>query len=252
MISFRMRVAILLMMSEQTTFTYLGILKQFCRWYDKGRYWQFVAWKRRKRPKCAINSSDLLTDEELARLLASCRSSTWKALLEGFYYSRCRPGEFLSLRRKDVTLLENEIIIRLGTGKNQYATREIIVLEDPPHFRRHVESVRNPESFLFPQLSYPAFLSHLNQIREASGLKRRIWPYLFRHTRYTRDWELGMRSETRNALYGHSPGTKMNEYYLHLSRKSLRDDLRKVYARHQGASERVVFVAPFIGLWANN
>jgi len=244
----------------QTTFTYIGITKQFCKWFERGRYWPFVSWKVRHRPKCSIKSSDMITEDELKRMIEAAPNLMWKAFIQGFAFSRCRPGEFVSLRRKDVAVKDGEIILSLnGQGKNMYSPREIIVLEDLPHFRQYLEGIQDPEQFLFPQKwSYTTYKVNFDRIVRKAGITRRIWFYLFRHSRYTKDWELGMRSETRNALYGHSATTKMNEYYLHLNQQSLRDDLYKVHngngnghACAQGET-RIIMIAPALMYGYNN
>lgn len=247
--------------APHTAYTYLGCLKQFAKLYDKGRYWPMVSWKVRHRPKCSIKNADLITDDELKRMVEAAPNLKWKAFIEGLAFSRCRPGEFIGLRRRDVLLKDGEIIINLSErGKNNYSPREIIILESLPHFRKYVELINDQEQFLFPQLSYNAYEHRLHGIVRGAGINRRIWFYLFRHSRYTKDWEMGMRSETRNALYGHSATTKMNEYYLHLNQQSLRDDLVKVHngngnnqARCGTCGEtRIIIIAPGLMYGFNN
>lgn len=259
--------------AEQTIHDYVGIIKQFCRWYDGGRYWLFVSWKKRRAVKSSVSSSDLITAEDLEKIIGSCSDGMWKAFIEGLYHSRCRPGEFVSLKRKDIILTAGETVIRVsGENKNSYARRDIIVLEGMPRFRAYVEGLRDPNAHLFPQLPYWSFRNKFKQIVRDSGLKKRVWFYLFRHSKYTSEHEAGAKPTTMNAQYGHAPGSNTGElYYTHLSAQSIKDDLRRIHnnaiGNHIGngigkvvgneignheRQEKIVVISQFMGSWANN
>jgi integrase/recombinase XerD len=80
----------------------------------------------------------------------------------------------------------------------------------------------NPESPLWivkatacSQLTYGALRSRLKKILDRAGLKKRVWPYLFRHSRIAPSIHR-LTDEELDVVYGWKPGSQMKEVYIHL------------------------------------
>ena len=68
-------------------------------------------------------------------------------------------------------------------------------------------------------------------LAKKSGVKKRIIPYVFRHTAASHDAELSLGEEELRKKYGWEPGSKMPAIYLHMRDTAFRSALYKAYGR---------------------
>lgn len=232
-------------MTPQSVYTYMTVLKQFYKWLGGGKALERI---RLSKPKSPYSADDLYTEEEQRRMIEAAPDPFWKAFLDGFRYSRCRPAEFLLLKRKDVAMNGMGIILSIPKRKNSYSERTVIIKESCPHFRKWVEGVGDPKKYVFLRdgWTYAKYRLWFRKIAEMAGIRKRyIRLYLFRHSRYTLDWERGVSAEVRDSLYGHSPDSRMRSYYLHLNQAMVNGELERVFNGGGGNHGKVVVVNPY-------
>lgn len=234
-------------LTPHSRYTYMTGLKQFYRWLGGGKHFDRIKHIRLSKPGCPYTAEDLYTEEEQERMISAADNLFWKSFLDGIRYSRCRPGEFILLKRKDIQINGMGVVLRIPKRKNSYSERSVIIKESCPYFRGWIERIKNPDKYLFLRdgWNYSRYDRTFKEIVKEAGINKTARLYLFRHTRYTKDWELGISGETRDALYGHSPESRMRSYYLHLNQVKIDNELNRVY-NNGHEKEKVIVVNPWV------
>jgi hypothetical protein len=214
-------------LSEWTRRDYKVILKQFYKWY---RNWDDgsppeVRWIRKpsnvenKRP---ILPKDLLTRDEKTALLNATQNMRDRAFLEVLFESGRRPEEILTLHRRNIEF--DEIGAKLFV--NGKVGNDIVrIISSTPALLIWLENhpLRNNEDFpvwigfgksnKMKQISHAAANSLLKKIAKRAGIKKRIFFYLFRHTRI--DESQGLLTEAQQCMmFGWKFGSKMPATYF--------------------------------------
>jgi len=80
-------------------------LKRFYKWlYESNTYPEIVSWIKADMGKTTKKASDMLTEDEVKQLIATCLNSRDRALISLLYDSGMRVGELLGLRIKDLQI----------------------------------------------------------------------------------------------------------------------------------------------------
>ena len=144
-----------------------------------------------------VQSKDLLTDDEILQLIQATKRMGGRyvkrniaiifVLLEGAY----RPGELLDIRISGIEF-EKDFVRIYTTGKTGPKSLTLVASFEPikEWLAEHPYS-DDPDAFLFYHdnadglIPYHRFSELIKRTRDISGIKKRIWPYLFRHTALT-------------------------------------------------------------------
>ncbi|WP_456469254.1 tyrosine-type recombinase/integrase [Archaeoglobus sp.] len=221
--------------SDGSVFEIKKTLKKFFRWYGRE---ELVNWFSVGNVKSKLSPMDLITEEEFERMMNACTNSRDRALISLLYETGARIGEVGSMRVKDITFDEYGAVIWLPRSKTVrrklrvvYSTRFLAEwLTDHP-------LKDNPDAPLWIKLTgsrrlqameYPDVRSQLKKIAKRAGIKKRIYPHLFRHTRATR--LLSKVPESIGAKYmGWINGSKMVGVYVHLSSEDVDEAILKMH-----------------------
>lgn len=205
-----------------------------------------------------IQPKDLLTDEEMLQLIQAAKRMGGKyvkrniaiifVLLEGAY----RPGELLDIRISGVEF-EKDFVRIHTTGKTGPKSLTLVASFVPikEWLAEHPYS-DNPNAFLFYHdnndglIPYHRLSEMIKQAREKSGIKKRVWPYLFRHTALTTySKKLGNVAK----IYGNwSRGSNMLAVYEHLANSDQEDAILKLHGlKKEDANKSILFskVCPY-------
>lgn len=144
-----------------------------------------------------VQPKDLLTDDEILQLIQAAKRIGGKyvkrniaiifVLLEGAY----RPGELLDIRISGIEF-EKDFVRIHTTGKTGPKSLTLVASFGPIRewLAEHPYS-DDPDAFLFYHdnaaglIPYQRMTELIRTTRHISGIKKRIWPYLFRHTALT-------------------------------------------------------------------
>ena len=214
--------------SAWTKHDYKVAIKRFYKWL-KGRgeeYPEEVKWiKTTLKKKDAVLPSDLITEDEVKRLVDAAFSIRDKAFIITLYESGARIGEIGAVRIKDVTFEERytTIMVQGKTG-----SRRIIVVASTPYLNTWIQNhpLRNdPEAPLwvnmgtvnrYNEMSYPALTKILKVAKERADLNKRVTPHKLRHSRAT--FLASRLTEAQmNQIFGWKQGSEMPSIYVHLS-----------------------------------
>jgi len=217
-----------------------SILKRFLRWYYKNWSEKFDDFRdikmKDERNHEKINSSSMLTEKEIEMLIRCAESLRHKALIMLMFESGGRPEEILKLKWEDIDF-ENKRV-KLYSIKTQ-RTRVNELKEAIIHLERYQQEYPFPEvkndDFIFPsprnrnkRITSSAFAMYLSNLGKNANIKKRVWPYLLRHTRLSPLIQ-DLSPKAYEKFAGHALDTGMY-YYGHLSESKLSAEiLKKVY-----------------------
>ncbi len=181
---------------------------------------------------------DMLTQNKLEKLLSNCSHPRDAAIIALLYDSGCRIGELLSMKVRDVEFDDNGAIVTFPEGKTGWRKNRVVYAS--AYLRQWIEcheysqdkespmfySLRGkiidsnkrsvPENRELNRLTAEAVRRQLKIIAYKAGIKRRIHPHLFRHTRAT---ELAnhLTEQQLKKQFGWTQSSNMAAQYVHLS-----------------------------------
>jgi len=188
-----------------------------------------------KLPKVKRELPEVLTEEEVKQMIEVASDDRDKALIQVLYESGCRLGELVGLRVGDVQFDQYgaKLLVRGKTGD-----RPVRLIQSAPalqHWLEHHEFKEDPNAPLFyakrrgeaRPLSGVAVWARLKKIVEKAGIKKRVHPHAFRHSRFTHlsrqltDTELMVLAGWRTR--------SMCDVYNHLSMRDVEEKLLKIH-----------------------
>jgi integrase/ribosomal protein L40E len=218
--------------SFSTIQKYQIAIKKFFQWlygYKRGVYPECVDWiEIEKKTKLRL-PEDMLTQEEIKRLLEVCDHPRDRALIMVLYETGGRPSEVAGLKLKDVKEDQYGLYVILPDKKT--GQRRIRLLNSVPDLKLwlNMHSFKdNPENPLFYRIGKKwwgkcCFIGRdgiyllLRRLLKRAKINKRVTPYLFRHTRLTELAKMGFRESELRILAGWSGDSRMPKVYIHLS-----------------------------------
>uniref|UniRef100_A0A7V4KEI5 Site-specific integrase n=1 Tax=Fervidobacterium pennivorans TaxID=93466 RepID=A0A7V4KEI5_FERPE len=233
---------------DWTKYTNSQVFKNFVKWLNKTYKLNIDTsnWKS-VNPKNSLMPEYLITEEELNKLINATDDVQDRLLIGLLYESGCRIGEILSLQLKNVSFNNYgaKLIVKGKTGQ-----RVVFIVWFANLLKQFVEShpfKNDPEAPLFYYknredkllgLTYPVFRMRLKRLCEKTGIKKRIHPHLFRHTRLT-ELSKKLPEQILKRIAGWVPDSRMAEIYLHLSARDVEESLlEKVYGIKTAENEK--------------
>ena len=205
-------------------------IKCFFRYFYKcedDTYPPVVKWiKSSRRIIKTTQPQDLLTQEEIKKMLETADHPRTLALIHTLAESGARVGEISNTRIKDVIFDDYGAIIHVD-GKT--GRRPIRLIDCVPSMRewlnKHPEK-DNPEAPLFINLGKNQYGGGLSEIgiqmivkllAKRAGIKKNVYPHLFRHTSATKFSKEGYNEFFMRKRFGWSPHSDMPEHYTSMS-----------------------------------
>lgn len=227
--------------AEHTKYDFKVILKIFYKWLlgNDEDFPEVIKWlkPKLKNEKHKL-PEELLTVEEVEKLAGACTNARDKALVLILYESGCRIGELFHLKLKNIQF-DNYGAVLLVNGKTGYRRVRIIVsCQILSQWLQEHPDKDNSNAPLWPArfsrynsepCRYSSILAMLDRARQISGVKKRIYPHLFRHSRAT-----ALASKLTEAqmkeYFGWVQGSDMAATYVHLSGRDVDSTLLQLYS----------------------
>lgn len=223
--------------SQWTIETEKTVLKTFFKWFlDSEDTPKFLKWLKAETPPSKLTREELLTPEEIEKMILSEKNVMWKGLIAAFT-SGARPGEIHNLRLGDVQDMGEMIKLYVGkeAGKmsKKLPPRPVYVLKRFSDFLRmwlknHPQK-GNAQAWLFvndsrEKIAYDDLRKVITRTGKKAGITKNLNPYLFRHTIGTYLYsEFG--SVHARRVMGHSAGSRMEAVYCHLDESDVENVL---------------------------
>jgi len=221
--------------SPETMSTYKAILKGFMTWvvvpdqFPTKNPPSIVAWITthvRRRDKHRLERKDLLTPEDIERLLAVCRNPRDKALIAILWETGCRIAEIGNLQLKHLTKGDHGYTLDVN-GKT--GGRSPMIISSAPYLTVWINNhpfKDDPEAPLWvyyqftttPKgLRYDTIRHLLARYFQRAGISKPFNPHAFRHSRATYVLANGIMNEQQaKAYFGWTPDSGMLATYSHL------------------------------------
>jgi site-specific recombinase XerD len=231
--------------TEHTKHDFKVSVKKFYRWLRKKQNPIETEWIKTTVRKNKIKlPSELLTTDDINKMIAYAKNPRDRAFIWVLYQSGCRIDEILNLKIKDVSFDEYSAIANV-LGKT--GSRRIRIFDNKNYLKFWLDNHKfkdNKESFVFTSIStnatndrmdYHSVVSMLKTIAKKCDIKKPINPHQFRHSRAT---ELANKlTEAQMCqMFGWVQGSNMPSVYVHLSGRDLDEPLMKLnnaYADNQ-------------------
>ena len=218
--------------AEWTKHDFKVTLKKFYRWLrgiqKRGVYPEEVDWiTTTVKNSNSRLPEEILTEEEVKRLVQVANNTRDKALVLVSYESGARIGELLNMRIKDVTF-DDLGAVTMVTGKT--GDRRIRLVASAPALAEWINSHperENQEAFVWP-IGYRAVDKLFKGLAKKAKVKKRITPHLFRHSRATH-LATKLTEQQLKQLMGWTMGSKMAQVYVHLSGRDLDNALLELH-----------------------
>ncbi len=209
----------------------IGEVEYRKRYGDKG-YPERVSWiNTTNRDLNRKDPSQLITSEEVKRMVKNCNNSRDKAIISTLYESGMRRGEIWSLDIGDVELDPKGAIVRLNPdeGGLKTGTRTVRLINSSPYLENWIRDHPdgdNPSSPLWVSLAYNANGEKLskaainrliNRAAKRADIKKNVYPHLFRHSRATELAKLGFTETDMKIMLGWTRTSEMPARYIHMS-----------------------------------
>ncbi|MEM3531153.1 MAG: site-specific integrase [Nitrososphaerales archaeon] len=226
--------------SPWTKHDYKVALKKFYKWLkgNNEEYPEEVRWiKTTLKEKDLLLPEQLLTEDEVMKLVDAASNPRDKAFIITLYESGARIGELGSMRIRDVSFEENYARLML---KGKTGSRRVIVIASSPYLATWIQNhplKNDPDAPLwvnigtvnrYEAMSYPALAKILRVVTERASLSKKVHPHKLRHSRAT--FLASKLTEAQmNQVFGWKQGSDMPSIYVHLSGRDLDDAILGVY-----------------------
>lgn len=171
-----------------------------------------------------------LTEIEMEQVRKSCRTLKDKAIVEMFYSTGCRVTELERLDILDVNFQTKEVYL-FGKGDKHRlsylnARAEVAILD---YLKSRTDD--NPALFVsdrkpYDRMKKEAIERRVRLLGESSGIGRRVYPHLIRHTTATRGLDRGMAVEEIQQILGHA-NISTTMIYAEVSRENVKNSHKR-------------------------
>lgn len=231
--------------NENSRHDFKVALKKFYQWlhgyeWDSKEYPSMVRWIKTTVRNCKKKlPEEILSEEEVWRMVKAAKSLRDKAFIAVLYESGCRIGEMLSLKLKNVIFDEYGAVI-IVHGKTGY--RRVRLVASVPHLAAWVSyhpRQDEPEAPLWvsigtmnhgKRLDYSAARKILRDTARRAGVRKRVNPHALRHARATH-----LASKLTEAqmceFFGWTQGSDMPATYVHLSGRDVDKAILSIYGK---------------------
>ena len=216
--------------------SYIRGLRSFLRWLYNEEFIDINICEKFKLPKATRKVIDVLSDEEIGKLLAALSGNEWltvrnRLIVALMLDSGLRLNEVVTLQASHVHLNERYLIVT-GKGDKQRTVPFGEFTADTLRQYLLVTKDIGPRSNLiikvsetlcgFEPITQATIKNMFRRLKARSGISR-LYPHLLRHTFATRYLENGGNIYTLQEILGHT-SLEMVKKYLHLATTRIRAD----------------------------
>jgi site-specific recombinase XerD len=212
-------------------------IRRFYKWLRKSKdYPEEVEWiKLNHKFNSKFLPEEILTKEEIERLVKATNNLRDKALVKTLYEGGLRVGELLSLKIKNIITDEHGCVLLVNGKTGQRRVRIIEYSRDLLNWL-DIHPLRNdPEAYVWISLgknnkrviSYVEVELILKKLAKKIGLTKKVNPHAFRHARATH-LAKHLPEAIMKEHFGWTKDSKMASVYYHLSGKEVDEKLLEV------------------------
>lgn len=225
------------------------ILRKFFKWFvfrdsalEREDFPEIVAWIKphiKKKDRCRVHASDLVTIKEVEMMIRATNNLRNRAFIGMIYELGARIGEMGTLRIGDISRDKYSFLIDLDGKTGKRNVRVVLYANHLVNWLNIHPDNKNPASPLWPSListkflkplPYRTLLSIVKKSSTNAGIKKRVYPHLFRHSRSTHLLATGKLNESQAKKYfGWVPDSRVLSTYAHLVTNDANDAILRMY-----------------------
>ena len=203
-------------LSDETKYDYWNMFRIFVKWLKPKIDIEEYRLKLRFKVKLP---EEILTLEEVRKIILSAKNIRDRTLISLLYDSGCRPSELLTLQMKDVVFDDDGLTVFFN-GKTGPRRIRIITTLDSDKFLKEYYLNGCSNDLIFGKIC----IERLNQIvkeqAQRIGIHKRVYSYIFRHSRATH-LAKHLTEQQMKVYFGWSMGSDMVATYVHLSGRDM-------------------------------
>lgn len=245
--------------SEHTKKDFRVVVKRFWKWLKQtDEYPDEVKWIKTTMPKRLqkiIRTKDVLTEEEVYKMVDNAHHSRDKAIISLLFETGSRIGEIEKLKIGDIVFDDKgynfvtdgktgDVYKRVVNIKAVELLKEWIKqhpLKDNPDVPLWITLARSHTGM--KQMKQSGFRKMFKEIAEISGIKKKVNPHAFRHARIT---DLRVNKKVPDAiiemLVGWIPGSNMFDIYQHAKSEDVDKALAEVYGLKEEQKKNKIII----------
>jgi integrase len=210
-----------------------------------------VSWIENKADAGKISEDDIITVEELQKLVSTCKNDRDRAFMQVLFETGARITEFLDIKRKDVKFDNFGAVLKIKTEKRRGEAkpfRLIRINSSVPPLERWLKQIPDePDQFIWPgmsnrkkQMTYDATYYMIKSAMRKMGLNKRLYPHLFRHSSVSYWHGKGLPEGVLKKRLGWKPGSKMLNRYSHIKDQQTDDATLKLLGYERNADDELL------------
>jgi site-specific recombinase XerD len=184
-----------------------------------------------------VTPESLLTPEDFTAITKATTNKRDRAMVYVLFEAALRPGELLTMQISSVLFKEEYCLI---AAKGKTGIKRIPLVLSCKPLLEWLENHPNrcePEAPLWcaldnnhqgMRLSYRRFRAIIKRLAQKAGLKKDIWPYLYRHSSLTAMAKVFTEARLEQ-FAGWTHGSKMTSRYVHFSARDLEDAILELH-----------------------
>ncbi|MEI6840178.1 MAG: tyrosine-type recombinase/integrase [Methanomicrobiales archaeon] len=226
--------------SQNTIYDFIRILKSFLLWMIENEFSPLPEKKIQKiqpppKNKMTKTAGDILTTEEIDRMLKACMRSRDRAMLSMLYEGGFRIGEIGTITWGDLAFDAKGV--KANTDRKTGKPRYIRLVDSKPLL------IQWMTDYPFEIKSeYPVFLTERNEpimhqgvtkllrrIADRADVKKKVNPHIFRHSRITHLIIAGLPDSIIKTMIWGNLTTEMFQTYAHLTGEDVDNAVMKMH-----------------------
>jgi site-specific recombinase XerD len=229
-------------LEANTQHDYIRILKMFLAWLYENSHVKLPMdkIKKIKAPKQNFETTspdEILTKDEIEKLLLACTTSRDRAVIGLLYESGMRVAELARLRWKDIQFDEYGVKLYIDDQKNakKRYSRITMMTQYLSQWRNDYDGQRGKEGLPVPNapvfitrerqtFTYVTVIRILERAMNKAGITRKITPHLFRKSRITHMVSQGYQESVVKKSMWNNLNTTMFKTYVALGEKQIDDE----------------------------
>lgn len=199
---------------DNTLALHYAIVKKYFRFAGKP---EIVNWIKKLKPKETLHPNDILTTDDINKLVESTDSLYYKALIAFLFETGCRISEAKSLKYKDFKDTDQGMVVNIPTTKTTAGLRKVII----PFSSQYVRNLKLYSGASGNDIVFKIQLWQTNNmiriIAKNAGITKPISAHKFRHAQATDLVKRGYNEAIIRKKLGWTPISGMIARYQHLN-----------------------------------
>lgn len=174
-------------------------------------------WIKKKRPRETLRSEDILTTDDINKMIEATDNHYWKAMIAFLYETGCRISEAMSLKFKDFQDTDQGMIVNILTTKTAAGYRKLILPFSSQYIRNLKLYAESSGTDIVFKLQLCQTNKILRRIAKKAGIDKPISCHKFRHGQATDLVRRGYNEAIIRKKLGWSATSLMIARYQHLN-----------------------------------